>query len=81
MGAALSGPSTAFALHAWDVADWIGDIYRAEQEASIRRREKMKSAFAKVKLMNRLGSAASGATHSTSSSMSSSATRLTGGEA
>jgi hypothetical protein len=73
-----AGPAAAYAIHAWDIAEWIGDIYRAEQEASIRRREKLSNAMAKLRLMNRLGSAQTRTSVSTDASRSTAASAATG---
>ncbi len=39
----------------WDIGDWTADLYRAEQEASRARREKLTSAVHRMRMLKAMG--------------------------
>jgi hypothetical protein len=49
------GPELANALVGWDVGMWTDDLYRAEQEASKARRERLASAMKRVRNLSMMG--------------------------
>lgn len=50
-----TGPELAYALVGWDVGTWTDDLYKAEQDASKARREKLASAVKRVRTFSVMG--------------------------